>query len=41
MIHTTLKRLENQSEVKAIEKNGKTFYKWDGPREITRDDIPF
>ena len=40
VIHTTLKRLEGQGEVKAVEKNGKIYYKWIEP-EITDDDIPF
>ena len=41
VIHTTLKRLEEQSEVKTIEKDGKTFYKWIDPEEKTDIDIPF
>ena len=41
VIHTTLKRLEEQSEVKTIEKDGKTLYKWVDPEEKTDTDIPF
>ena len=39
VIHTTLKRLEEQSEIESTTgKNGKAFYRW---REITDEDIPF
>ena len=43
VIHTTLKRLQEQGEIKPGERGGKTFYKWDGRLEvgITDDDIPF
>ena len=40
VIHTTLKRLEEQGEVETIKKDGKTFYKW-VDREETKHDIPF
>lgn len=43
VIHTTLKRLVDQGELKVSELKGKTHYKWDSDREvgITDDDIPF
>ena len=41
VIHTTLKRLEGQGEVKAVEKDGRTLYQWDETSKITDDDIPF
>ena len=41
VIHTTLKRLEEQGEVETTKKDGKTFYKWVDPEEITDNDIPF
>ena len=44
VIHTTLKRLQEQGEIKLVESDktgGKTFYKWDGDVEISDDDIPF
>ena len=43
VIHTTLKRLQEQGEIKPGEGDGKTFYKWDGPLDVgvTDDDIPF
>ena len=43
VIHTTLKRLQEQGEIKPGESDGKTFYKWDGPFDVgdTDDDIPF
>lgn len=40
VIHTTLKRLEDQDEIKAFPKNEKTLYQWI-QQEITDDDIPF
>ena len=40
VIHSTLKRIEGQGEVKAVEHDGKIYYKWIVP-EITDDDIPF
>ncbi len=40
VIHTTLKRLEDQNEVTAITENSKTFYKWN--ESLIRDeDIQF
>ena len=40
VIHTTLKRLEDQNEVIATTENNKTFYKWN--EALIRDeDIPF
>ena len=43
VIHTTLKRLQEQGEILSAESDGKTFYKWDGPFDVgvTEDDIPF
>ena len=41
VIHTTLKRLEEQGEVETIKNDGKTFYKWVEPEGITDNDIPF
>ena len=43
VIHTTLKRLQEQEEIKPGERDGKTFYKWDEPFDsgLTDDDIPF
>lgn len=42
VIHTTLKRLEEQGEVRPIEKDGKTYYQWiERETAITDDDIPF
>ena len=40
VIHTTLKRLADQNEIKTWEKDDKTYYRWLEP-EITDDDIPF
>ena len=36
VVHTTLKRLENQKEVESVEKDGSTLY-----RRIEVEDIPF
>ena len=33
VIHTTLKRLEKQGEIRTTRKNGKIFYKWVDPTE--------
>lgn len=42
VIHTTLKRLEEQLEVQSTTlNNGKTYYRWNKKMEITDDDIPF
>ena len=44
VIHTTLKRLQEQGEVAPREKDGRTYYQWDGPQldaGVTEDDIPF
>jgi hypothetical protein len=43
VIHTTMKRLEDQGEVEGAEgRNGRTIYKWTGSEtEITDEDIPF
>ena len=40
VIHTTLKRLEQQGEVKTVEIVGKTYYVWN-ESATTDDDIPF
>jgi hypothetical protein len=40
VIHTTLKRLEDQNEVTTMTENSKTFYRWN--ESLIRDeDIPF
>ena len=41
VIHTTLKRLQEQGEIKPGERDGKTFYKWDEEIEvgITDEDV--
>ena len=43
VIHTTLKRLEDQDEVESMTgTNGKAYYRWNRSRgEITDEDIPF
>ena len=41
VIHTTLKRLEGQGEVKTAKRAGKTYYEWIVPKEVTDDEIPF
>jgi hypothetical protein len=43
VIHTTLKRLEDQNEVEIMTgTNGKAYYRWNRSRgEITDEDIPF
>jgi hypothetical protein len=43
VIHTTLKRLEDQGEVESTTgTNGKVYYRWNRSRgEITDEDIPF
>jgi hypothetical protein len=42
VIHTTLKRLEDQDEVETTTwSNGKVAYRWNRSREITDEDIPF
>lgn len=40
VIHTTLKRLEDQGEITHFDKGGNTCYRW-VEQEITDDDIPF
>ena len=40
VIHTTLKRLEQQDEVKTGESDGKTYYQWNKDA-LTEDDVPF
>jgi hypothetical protein len=39
-IHTVLKRLKNQDELKEANREGRTVYQWI-EREIAEDDIPF
>jgi predicted helicase len=40
VIHTTLKRLENQGEIESMTAtNGKSYYRWN--TDITDEDIPF
>jgi hypothetical protein len=42
VIHTTLKRLEDQNEVESTTwSNGKSAYRWNRSAEITDEDIPF
>ncbi len=42
VIHTTLKRLEDQHEVDSKTwSNGKSSYRWNRSAEITDEDIPF
>ena len=45
VIHTTLKRLQDQGEILSQEMDGKAYYRWDGPPlmdvGVTDDDIPF
>ncbi len=41
VIHTTLKRLQEQSEIKSSDHAGRTYYYWDGPSEVTDEEIPF
>ena len=38
VIHTTLKRLEEQGEVEPLVRDNKTYYKWAGLKD---EDIPF
>ena len=33
VVHTTLRRLEKQGEIRTTKKNGKTFYRWVNPIE--------
>ena len=43
VIHTTLKRLQDQGELKSEDHDGRTRYSWDeeSDLEISDDDIPF